>query len=150
MEIRIKVANPRLTDQLYEIEKKCFANEAFSKQQLRILLSSYNSEKLVASVDNNLIGFIIGRIELSDRKLVGHIMTIDVLPAYRRIGIAEKLMMEMEDIFRRKGSVESRLEVRKGNVAAIRLYEKLGYENVALLENYYGKMHGYYLRKVFR
>jgi len=43
--------------------------------------------------------------------------------------------------------VECRLEVRQDNAAAIGLYKRLGYEEIGLLEGYYGRKHGLYLKK---
>jgi [ribosomal protein S18]-alanine N-acetyltransferase len=147
MDIEIEDANIRLLGELYEIEKQSFQDEAFSKQQIGYLLEDYNAVSLIARINGEIVGFIIGRIDLIRNKPVGHIMTIDVAPQYRRRGIAQKLMLETEAIFKMKGANECRLEVREGNVAALGLYLKLGYEKISLLENYYGEAHGLYLRK---
>ena len=146
-EITIEDAHIHLLGELYEIEKQCFQEEAFSKPQIGYLLEEYNAVSLIARVNNEIAGFIIGRIDLIRNKPVGHIMTIDVAQKYRRMGIAQKLMLETESIFNQKGAEECQLEVRESNFAALSLYLKLGYEKVSLLENYYGKAHGLYLRK---
>jgi len=46
-----------------------------------------------------------------------------------------------------RGVLECRLEVREDNVAAISLYKRLGYVELGLLEGYYGRKHGLYLKK---
>jgi [ribosomal protein S18]-alanine N-acetyltransferase len=143
----IEDANIRILGELYEIEKQCFEEEAFSKQQIGYLLEDYNGVSLVARVDKEIAGFIIGRVDLVRNRPVGHIMTIDVAPNYRRKGIAQKLLLETEAIFEAKGAKECRLEVRENNAAALGLYMKLGYEKISLLEHYYGEAHGFYLRK---
>jgi ribosomal-protein-alanine N-acetyltransferase len=147
MELKIEDASTRLLDSLYEVEKLCFKEEAFSKQQIGYLLADYNAISLIARVDIEIVGFIIGRIDLIRNQHIGHIMTIDVKPLFRRKGIAQRLLMEIEALFKQKGAEECRLEVREGNIAALSLYQKLGYEKVAVLENYYGESHGLYLRK---
>jgi [ribosomal protein S18]-alanine N-acetyltransferase len=148
MNVIIEDANIRLLGELYEIEKLCFEEEAFSKQQIGYLLEDYNAVSFIARVDGEIAGFIIGRVDLIRNRPVGHIMTIDVAPNYRRKGIAQKLMLKTEAIFKTKGVKECRLEVRENNVAALSLYLKLGYEKISLLEQYYGEAHGFYLRKV--
>jgi [ribosomal protein S18]-alanine N-acetyltransferase len=148
MNVIIEDANIRLLGELYEIENQCFEEEAFSKQQIAYLLEDYNAVSLVAQVDGIIAGFIIGRVDLIRNRPLGHIMTIDVAPNYRRKGIAQKLMLEIEAIFKTKGAKECGLEVRENNIAALSLYIKLGYEKISLLEHYYGEAHGYYLRKV--
>lgn len=134
-------------DRLCEIEGECFDREAFTRQQMIHLLTDYNSVGLIAKVDEKIVGFIIGMIYFDRNSSVGHILTIDVLPTYRRRGIGQMLIQEMEKIFKNKGVRTCRLEVREDNIAALRLYQKLGYEAVAKLKNYYGNFHGIYLRK---
>jgi ribosomal-protein-alanine N-acetyltransferase len=147
METQIEGASLRLLDELYEIEQQCFKDEAFPKQQIAYLLAEYNSISLVARVNGEIAGFVIGRIDV-DRKLpVGHILTIDVVPIHRRKGIAQQLLREIEEIFRQKGAVECCLEVREDNDAALSLYRKLGYAKIAKLDRYYGEAHGLYLKK---
>ncbi len=147
MDLKIEDANIRLLETLSEIEKQCFKEEAFSKQQIAYLLTDYNAISLAARLDLEIAGFIIGRIDMIRNQPVGHIMTIDVLPIHRRKGVAQRLMLETEAIFKQRGVKECRLEVREDNLAALNLYEKLGYKKVSKLENYYGKAHGWYLRK---
>jgi ribosomal-protein-alanine N-acetyltransferase len=147
MEITIETATVRMLDALYELEKHCFKEEAFSKQQISYLLSDYSDIGLAARRNCEIVGFIIGRIDFVRNKPVGHIMTIDVAVAYRRKGIAKRLMLETESIFKNKGAVECVLEVREDNIAALGLYQKLGYLKAAVLENYYGKAHGLCLKK---
>jgi ribosomal-protein-alanine N-acetyltransferase len=147
MEIEVETATILLLDSLHEIEKQCFEKEAFSKQQISYLLTDYNAISLIARIDSNIAGFIIGRIDILRRETIGHIMTIDVAPSFRRKGIAKRLMTEIEQIFRQKGARESHLEVREGNLAALTLYKKLGYKQISILENYYGSAHGLYLKK---
>jgi ribosomal-protein-alanine N-acetyltransferase len=147
MPITIEDASIRHLDKLYEIEMECFEREAFTKQQIAHLLTDYNSVSLVAKVNGEIIGFIIGIIYLERNSPTGHILTIDISPIYRRKGIAQKLLQEIEKIFKEKGVKACRLEVREDNIAALRLYQKFGYKKVAKLKNYYGNAHGIYLKK---
>ena len=148
MEIKIEDVSIRLLDKLYEIEKQCFKQEAFTKQQLAYLLTDYNSIGLVTRVNGEIAGFAIARVDIERNASFGHILTVDIAPAYRRKGIAQKLLHEVETIFREKGIKECRLEVREDNVAALNLYQKLGYKKVGKLEKYYGEAHGLYLQKI--
>ncbi|XES77878.1 MAG: GNAT family N-acetyltransferase [Candidatus Bathyarchaeia archaeon] len=147
MTLQIETASVALLDALYEVEKQCFKAEAFSKQQIRYLLLDYNAFSLVAKVDGQVAGFVIGRLDWVQNQPVGHIMTLDVLPCYRRAGVAERLMVKLEELFRLGGALECRLEVRVDNVAALNLYFKLGYRMIGVLENYYESAHGFYLKK---
>jgi ribosomal-protein-alanine acetyltransferase len=147
MALTLEDASTRHLDRLYEIETECFQSEAFTKQQIAQLLTDYNSVSLVAKVNGEIVGFIIGMIYFERSSLVGHILTIDVSVAHRQKRIAEKLMQEIEKIFKEKGVSTSHLEVREDNIAALNLYKKLGYKKIAKLKNYYGNAHGIYFKK---
>jgi ribosomal-protein-alanine acetyltransferase len=147
MGFTIESASIRHLDRLYTIEKECFDKEAFTKQQIASLLSDYNSISLIAKISSEIVGFIIGMVYYERNTPVGHILTIDVALAYRKRGIAQKLLQGIEKIFREKGLRAVHLEVREDNIAALRLYQKLGYKKIAKLENYYGNAHGIYLKK---
>ena len=144
----IEDALVRNLDKLCEIETECFRDEAFTKGQMLQLLKEYNCVNLVARVDGTIAGFVIGMIYVDRKATYAHILTIDVSPAYRRKGIGQMLLQEIERIFKEKGVKASHLEVKEDNVAAINLYRKLGYEKIGKLRNYYGKANGIYFKKV--
>ena len=147
MDINIETATLKFLEKLYEIEKLSFLREAFSKQQICYLLADYNAISIVAKVEGEIIGFAIGRLEVARGTLYGHILTLETLPSHRRRGVGERLLRELETLFSEKGAVESRLEVRESNAAAIELYKKIGYKRVGRLEKYYGDAHGIYFKK---
>lgn len=147
MSITIEDASFGDLERLYQIETECFNEEAFTKRQIARLLEDYNSISLVARVEGQIVGFVIGVIFADRKALHGHIYTIEVLPGHRRRGIGEKLLLEIESVFRQKDVEASSLEVRENNAAAIGMYRKLGYETVGKLKNYYRNAHGVYLRK---
>jgi ribosomal-protein-alanine N-acetyltransferase len=150
MDIKIEDTSIRDLAKFYEIEQQCFEQEAFTKQQLAYLLTDYSTIGLAARVNGEIAGFAMARVDIRRSEQVGHIVTVDVTPAYRRNGIAQSLLREVEDVLRERGFKECRLEVRENNVAALRLYQKLGYRRVGKLENYYGSAHGLYLKKTLR
>jgi ribosomal-protein-alanine N-acetyltransferase len=149
MEFKIESATLKLLDKLYEIETKCFNQEAFSRRQIAYLLTDYNTVALIAKIDGEVEGFIIVQVEIENDLLFGHIITINVSPNYRKKGIATKLLNEIETILKQKSINEIRLEVREDNNAAIKLYQKTGYQKMGRLETYYGKKHGLYFKKRF-
>jgi len=150
MDIKIADVSISLLDKFCEIEKQCFEQEAFTKQQLAYLIADYNTIGLTAIVNGEIAGFALARVNIRRNVMFGHTLTIDVAPAYRRMGIAQKLLYEIETILRGRGIKECRLEVRENNVAALNLYQKLGYTKVGNLENYYGDAHGLYLKKILQ
>ena len=148
MHIAIENASLQHLDILWEIEKKCFETEAFTKEQIAQLLRGYNSISLIAKIDNQIVGFVIGAVYREGKALSGHVLTVDVLPEYRRKRIGLTLLQEMENIFRKRDIKTCCLEVREDNIAALELYRKLGYVEVGKLKNYYRNTNGIYLRKI--
>jgi ribosomal-protein-alanine N-acetyltransferase len=147
MTITIETARMHHLNKLREIEKECFHTEAFTKQQISNLLTDYNSISLVAKGEDQIVGFIMGSVCFERNSLTGHILTIDVLTEYRGKQIGTKLLQEMEKLFRERGIMVCRLEVREDNLAALGLYRKFGYAEIGRLKNYYGSAHGIYLQK---
>lgn len=147
MAVSIEDVSLECLERLYEIEKECFKKEAFTKQQIAKLLMSPNSIGLTAKENGEIIGFIIGAVYYDEHQLAGHILTIDVSQKHRRRGIGVKLLQEIEKIFVEKGAVKCRLEVREDNIAAIKLYSKLGYKRAGKLPYYYKDKHGILFEK---
>ncbi|MGE5574752.1 MAG: GNAT family N-acetyltransferase [Ignavibacteria bacterium] len=148
MEVKIETATLKFLDQLYQIEEKCFDQEAFSKRQIAYLLTDYNTIALVAKAETNIVGFIIAQVEVEENDEFGHIVTINVAPDFRRRKVATRMICEIERILKEKSINECRLEVREDNHVAIKLYQTLGYQTVGKLEKYYGTTHGLYLKKI--
>jgi len=134
-----------------KIERECFTAEAFTKEQIASLLRNADVVGLLARVDGEIAGFIIGAIEYQIRARVGHILTIDVVVKHRRKGVGAKVLQAIENAFVERGAKISYLEVRVDNMAARRLYQKQGYEEIEPLNHYYSKgVHGLRLRKQLR
>jgi ribosomal-protein-alanine N-acetyltransferase len=124
---------------LQRLEKICFDVDAWPLLELLGVLTFPDVLRLKAVADGIMVGFIAGdrrRGEMSgDTKVdTGWILTLGVLPDWRRIGIAEALLMECEKQLRMP---VIKLTVRRGNQPAIRLYEKLGYSQIDIWSKYY-------------
>ncbi|HDO20014.1 MAG TPA: ribosomal-protein-alanine N-acetyltransferase [Candidatus Bathyarchaeota archaeon] len=98
---------------------------------------------LVAEVNGEVVGYVMCRIELGLSNIKfgltrkGHIISIAVLPEYRRRGIGETLMRKAMEAMREYGATEYYLEVRVSNIPAINLYRKLNYKIVKRIPGYY-------------
>jgi len=148
MPLKLEQAKLNDLDTLCRIERECFTSEAFTREQIAYLIGNSNAVSLVAKVDNEILGFIIGMIEDNGGVTVGHVYTIDVVPKHRRVGVGLKLLSELEQLFIERGAKISYLEVRIDNKAARELYRKQGYTELEPLENFYAKgRHGLRMKK---
>lgn len=102
---------------------------------------------LIADKGDEVIGYIVGEIELRDDDRVGHVMNLAVTKSQQRKGFAEALIDELEHRFRENGAKISYLEVRLGNTVAQNLYKKHGYHKVGLLPHYYSGEDGVAMEK---
>ena len=75
-------------------------------------------------------GFILCRTVLDETE----ILTLCVLPAYRRQGVASFLL---DEAFKRAKGTRFFLEVNENNRAALALYSKTGFEVVGKRKKYY-------------
>ncbi|HDN75611.1 MAG TPA: ribosomal-protein-alanine N-acetyltransferase [Acidilobales archaeon] len=99
---------------------------------------------LVAEVSSKIVGYVMcrvesgfGHIKRSWRRL-GHIISIAVLPEFRRRGIGTALLKEAIERLKKYYNVdEVYLEVRVSNEAAINLYKKLDFKIVKVIKFYY-------------
>jgi ribosomal protein S18 acetylase RimI-like enzyme len=136
----IRKANVGDLEAILEIEKKCFPGSiAYSKGQLSYLLLQANSVTFVEVCRNIIRGFVI--VAYREGSSIGHIETIDVDPAYAKLGIGLKLLTYAEDDMRKNGKKWSLLEVSEGNKVALRLYRKAGYAVKDRIKKYYRYEH---------
>ena len=99
---------------------------------------------IVAKESGRIAGYIMCRIEvgLSNFGLgglirKGHVVSIAVLPTYRRKGIAQALLNKSMEGMRFYKAKQCYLEVRVTNDAGVGLYKKLGFEVSRTVHGYY-------------
>jgi ribosomal-protein-alanine N-acetyltransferase len=66
-----------------------------------------------------------------------HVVNVAVHTEFRRRGIARVLLQAVFDAARERGMTIATLEVRFHNLAAITLYESLGFQKIAIRKRYY-------------
>ncbi len=111
-----------------------------------LLYKNYPKAFLVAKVENKIVGYVMCRVEHSFKmgsilphfSKVGHIVSIGILPEYRRMGIGMSLMKRAMESLKNHYSCRSvYLEVRVSNMPAIKFYKKLGFKISRVLHGYY-------------
>ena len=115
-----------------QLEKLCFS-DPWSENSIASELDNRLSCWLVALEGDKVVGYVGSQtvIDASD------MMNIAVHPDFRRRGIAEALIVALEEQLQQRGSRMLLLEVRASNAPAIALYEKLGFSQAGLRKNYY-------------
>ncbi len=75
----------------------------------------------------------------------GHIVSVAVLPKYRRKGIGQALVNKAMKKMKLYKTKQCYLEVRKSNMAAINLYRNLGFKVSRTIRGYYADGENAYL-----
>ncbi len=115
-----------------EIEKQSFS-DPWTLQMIVDTFMQHNFLGLVAEVD----GVIVGYIALTYCMDEAEINIIAVSDAFRRKGIATNLLEETYKALKKLKVKVVFLEVRRSNEQAQSLYEKQGFNYVAVRPNYY-------------
>jgi len=99
---------------------------------------------IVAEENGQVIGYIMCRIELGLSNFglggllkKGHIVSVAVLPEYRRKGIGQALIIKAVEGMQVYNAKQCFLEVRTTNTEAINLYKKLEFEVTRTVHGYY-------------
>ncbi len=125
---------------LYAIDQLCYSPEiAYSRAALRWYLSLDGAQCWIAETlkarraPQAIAAFIVAASHGSH----GHILTIDVLEKFRRIGTASALLRRTEAEMEKRGMREIWLETATDNEAAIAFWKKHGYATRGRLPHYY-------------
>jgi ribosomal-protein-alanine N-acetyltransferase len=138
---------------LWRIDQECFPpGIAYSKAELRSYIDSAAAFTIVADISSRefkglqtshdpesplsspIAGFIVAE---ANRKGIGHIITIDVLPEGRRSGVGFALLTAAEERLRGAQCERLRLEAAVDNVVALSFYKRHGYAVVKTIRGYY-------------
>ena len=132
--LRLRAYHADDFETIYEIDQACYPPEiAYSRRELRWYLNLPGAEPILAVFDSNVIGFIL----TAHWDRTGHIVTIDVLPGFRRRHIGTILVREAEARLVRRHVATIELETATNNSAAISFWKKHGYLPHGILQNYY-------------
>ncbi len=119
-------------DKIAEIETAAFFH-GWTRENLRKEFNASFSVMLVAEFDNEIVGYI------SAWKITGEIQInrLAVIDAYRKRGIARRLIETLIAHCCMRPPYKILLEVREKNNAARALYKSLGFSENGLRKNYY-------------
>jgi [ribosomal protein S18]-alanine N-acetyltransferase len=130
--LRFEALGEHHVSSILEIEKR--TNTApWSDRSFRHEVTNPHAIFLIAILDGRVVGY--GGVWLVVDE--AHVTTVAVDEDLRRMGIGRRLMIELLKQAKERGMACSTLEVRASNVAAITLYEQLGYATISRRKSYY-------------
>ena len=128
----IKRMNEQHVSQVAALEQICFSTP-WSERSIAGELNNPLSLWLVWVEEDKVLGYIGSQTVLGETDM----MNVAVSPEARRQGIAQRLILALEDEIKLLESHCLTLEVRASNIPAITLYEKLKFFQVGRRRNYY-------------
>lgn len=135
----IKLAGIEDLDAINAVESRCFSSERFTRVQLRYLLNKAKAQAWLAKIDQQPLGYVLGLFPQHPRP--ARLYSLAVLDEYRGQGIAALLINTLSEHAKQSGYDRLRLEVDEQNLTAIAVYQRQGFEQIALLPNYYRNGH---------
>jgi ribosomal-protein-alanine N-acetyltransferase len=119
-------------------EKELFPYSPWSTSQFKEEFAGIPSTRYmsVAEDGNTIVGYC--GVFVPAPGIEADILTVAVLPAYRRQGIAKEFMRQIEAYAVEREASAMMLEVELANESAIKLYESLGYMKISVRMDYYG------------
>lgn len=148
-EVVLRRYRPADLQSMFEMDVICFSEPfRFDRRSMRRFANAPNAVALVAervirdASSRRLVGFVIVQVERAAEGWRGYVVTLDVSPAERRVGVAGRLMAEAEALTKGVGAGRMELDVYVGNEGAIRFYEGRGYEQTGVRRGFYGRAGG--------
>ncbi len=131
-----------------KLHARCFSEKQYWSQAC---FDKYFSKETVFGFVSICDAQIAAVVVLQKTDEVAEILTLSVDPDKRRKNIGYQLMLCALEWVEESGIKEIFLDVAVDNEAAILLYKKLGFREIALRENYYvratNKVNAYVLKK---
>jgi ribosomal-protein-alanine acetyltransferase len=135
MSQQIRIATEADLEQIMLIEKACFANDAWSKSNMKSELLAPHTTYVVAEDNSSLIGYAgLSKLPAST---TSDIQTIAVSESHRGLGVGRKLMESLLAFAKEQKAKEVFLEVREDKPTPQSLYSSLGFVAIDRRENYY-------------
>jgi len=126
---------------MFQLDEACFAEEfRFDRESMREFAEEQNAiVRIAQKIGGEMVGFVIVHVERVVTEWRAYVVTLDVAAECRQLGLGGRLMREAEACAAAAGARWMQLHVFTGNAAAIRFYERLGYEQISRQKDFYGE-----------
>ena len=131
--IELRGLEPRDIDAVLAIQSAVPEAAQWKREAYEAMLQVGADRMILAELPSTLVGFVGYRIIAPEAEL----LSLAVLPAFRRRGIGARLLQEVIRDARMCGVSDLFLEVREGNRVALRLYEQFGFQITSRRSGYY-------------
>ena len=132
--------------ELYAIEAACFQPPLrFTRNLLRSLCLDPRFATWIALSSSAIVGFatvsLIPEVAPPDPTPFAYLWTIELLPAFRGLGLGSRLLSLAESSVQASGLTLLELHVAHDNLTAQAIYHRAGYQTLSLEPDFYGPGH---------
>jgi len=120
-------------DEVLAIERQAFADPWNARDFASELKNPRSNVQLLRDLNGTLLGHVVFWIVVDQVE----VLDIAVAPEYRRQGYGNRLMDRVLELSIAKDCRLISLEVRRSNLAAVSLYESMGFKAIAIRPKYY-------------
>ncbi|MBP6718909.1 MAG: ribosomal protein S18-alanine N-acetyltransferase [Rhodoferax sp.] len=131
LDVRFEAMAPETLDGVLAVEKQAYAHPWVLANFTDALASGYQAQLLLAG--DTLLGYFVAMKGVDEV----HLLNITVAPDYQRQGWAHVMLDALALWARGQGAEWLWLEVRLGNLRAMHVYERQGFQRVGQRKNYY-------------
>ena len=132
-ELIVRRAEAKDVDRIAELEIECFTTPWTRESVYQDVVENPRALYVVAEIEGLVIGYA-GIWSIVDE---GHITNVAVDPKFRKLHVGSAIISVLLDVTQKAGIERHTLEVRRSNEAAIKLYEKFGFEVAGERKGYY-------------
>jgi ribosomal protein S18 acetylase RimI-like enzyme len=119
-----------LGESLYSASKLPFLYRTWDPYEVAYLFSSETDLSIVAEIDNTIVGFCLSTTVEKPNKpwRYGYLIWLGVSTETQSRGIGKRLLNETSRRMKQKKVKFMLIDTEEGNVAAVKFFEKMGYE----------------------
>lgn len=121
--------------QLVELENLCFDYDALGSRNFRYFINKGHDDLVVQLIEKEIVGY--GLLLYRKGTSLCRLYSIAVSPEHTGKSLGKDLMLKLEDYAQKRDSSYIRLEVKKSNARALKLYDKIGYKEFSVKHEYY-------------
>ena len=137
-EVTLRSATPEESACIARLDSKLFPYAGLTPRQVSYYRRKAPKLILVADARHgSVVGYVIGSITRRRKVTSLYIVSMGVLPGWRRKGLGRRLLRAAARRARGIGAARIKLEVWTRNRAALKLYRALGFEPKGTRRDYY-------------
>ena len=133
--VYIELAGLPDVEAIFEIERRCFESDYFSRRQFVYLITRSKGAFYVLKCQGKVVGYL--SLLIHARRGNARVYILAVHPDRQGRGLANLLLDKAIEYTREQGLNTLTLEVKTTNETAIRLYKKRGFDIASIKPNYY-------------